>query len=72
MIYGTAYFPTRQDALKYFKVLDMDSNDVNVMIKLGKIHIGKPPGLDSLRRAVLHKDQGGSQRYFIHEDVKLG
>ena len=72
MIYGTSYFPSRWDAVKYFSVLGYNSSEVKEMIKNGEIHIGKPPGLDSLRKAVAQKDQGGSKRYFIHEDVRLG
>ncbi len=72
MRYGTSYFPTRGDALKYYLALGAEWWDVNEMIKNNEIHIGKPPGLHSLRRAVLHDDQGGSQRYFIHEDIRVG
>ena len=72
MIYGTSYFPSRWDAVKYYSVLGFKSSDVKEMIKSGEIHIGKPPGLNSLRRAELRDDQGGSKRYFIHEDVRIG
>ena len=72
MIYGTSYFPSRWDAVKYFSALGYNSAEVKEKIKNGEIHIGKPPGLDSLRKAVAQKDQGGSKRYFIHEDVRLG
>ena len=72
MRYGTSYFPTRLDALKYYQALGAEWWDVNEMIKNGEIHIGKPPDLHSLRRAVAHNDQGGSKRYFIYEDVRIG
>jgi len=72
MIYGTSYFPSRWDAVKYYSVLGFKSYEVKEMIKNGEIHIGMPPGLNSLRRAVAQKDQGGSKRYFIHEDVRVG
>jgi len=68
MVYGTSYFPSRQDAVRYYSVLGFKPADVEEMIKKGAIHIGKPSGLNSLRRAVLHNDQGRSKRYFIHED----
>ena len=72
MRYGTSYFPSRQDAVKYFTAQNYSVYYIIRMIKDGEIHIGTPPGLSSLRRAVLHKDQGGSQRYFIHEDTRIG
>ena len=72
MIYGTSYFPTRGDALKYYRAQGSFSFMVDNMIADCEIHIGVPPGLHSLRRAVLHDDQGGSQRYFIHEDIRIG
>lgn len=72
MVYGTSYFPSRWDAVKYYSVLGFKSPDVKEMIKKGVIHIGKPPGLNSMRRAVAHNDQGKSKRYFIHEDTKIG
>ena len=72
MRYGTSYFPSQQDAVKYYTTQGYSVYYVIRMIKEGSIHIGMPPGLNSLRRAVLHKDQGGSQRYFIHEDIRIG
>ncbi len=72
MVYGTSYFPSRWDAVKYYSVLGTSRSEVKEMIKNGEIHIGKPPGLNSLRRAVARNDQGGSQRYFIHEDIRVG
>ena len=72
MIYGTSYFPTDCDAVKYYKTKGYHRKDVMQMIDKGEIHVGMPPGLNSLKRAVLHKDQGGSKRYFIHEDVRIG
>jgi hypothetical protein len=72
MIYGTSYFPTRGAALKYYSAQGSFSFMVDNMIADCEIHIGVPPGLHSLRRAVLHDDQGGSQRYFIHEDIRIG
>jgi hypothetical protein len=67
MVYGTSYFPTRGDADKYYHAQGFFSFQVDNKIEDGEIHIGKPPGLHSLRQAVLHESQGGSQRYFIHE-----
>ncbi len=72
MIYGTSYFPTRQDALKYYTALRLSSYEIMLKFENGEIHIGKPPGLNSLRRAVIHLDQGSSRRYYIHEDVRIG
>ena len=72
MVYGTSYFPTHGDALKYYNAQGSFSFIVDNKIADGEIHIGVPPGLHSLRRAVLHDDQGGSQRYFIHEDIRIG
>ena len=72
MIYRTSYFPTRGDALKYYHAQGRFSFMVDNMISDGEIHIGIPPGLHSLRRAVLHDDQGGSRRYYIHEDIRIG
>ena len=72
MIYGTSYFPTNWDAVKYYEPMGYHRLDVMQMISKGEIHIGKPPGLNARRRAVLRKDQGGSTRYFIHEDVRVG
>ena len=72
MIYGTSYFPTNWDAVKYYEPMGYHRLDVMQMISKGEIHIGKPPGLNARRKAVAQKDQGGSKRYFIHEDVRVG
>ena len=72
MRYGTSYFPTRLDAYKYYSVMGFEWRDVIYMLERHEIHIGKPPGLNSLRRAVAQKDQGGSKRYFIYEDIRIG
>ena len=72
MVYGTSYFPTKGDAYKYYHVLGMYSFQVDNKISSGEVNIGVPPDLTSLRRAVLHDDQGGSRRYFIHEDIRVG
>ncbi len=72
MVYGTSYFPTKGDAYKYYHAQGEYSFQVDNKIKEGSIHIGSPPDLTSLRRAVLHDDQGGSRRYFIHEDIRIG
>ncbi len=72
MIYGTPYFPTRQDALKYYTALRLSSYEIMLKFEDGEIHIGKPPGLNSHQRAEIHLDQGSSRRYYIHEDVKAG
>lgn len=72
MVYGTSYFPTRGDALKYYSAQGMFSFQILNKIADGEAHIGMPPDLSSLRRAVLHRDAGGSQRYFIHEDIRIG
>lgn len=72
MVYGTSYFPTRGDALKYYHTQGIFSFQVDNKIEDGEIHIGTPPGLSYLRRAVLRRDSGGSQRYFIYEDIRIG
>jgi hypothetical protein len=72
MVYGTAYFPTQGDAYKYYSAQGIFSFQVDNKINDREIHIGMPTGLSSLRRAVLRDDQGGSQRYFIEEDIRVG
>ena len=72
MVYGTSYFPTRGDACKYYSTYGIFSFQVDSKIDAGEIHIGMPPDLSTLRRAVLRDDQGGSQRYFIEEDIRVG
>ena len=72
MIYGTSYFPTHGDALKFYSAQGIFSFQTNNKIKDGEIHIGIPPILDSNSIAILHTDQGGSQRYYIHEDIRIG
>ena len=72
VVYGTSYFPTRGDAFKYYSAQGIFSFQVANKIDDGEIHIGKPPGLHALRRAVLHDCQGGAERYYIHEDIRVG
>ena len=66
MVYGTSYFPTLDDAHKYYGVLGFYPSDVDNKIEDGEIHIGIPSFL-----AILRKDQGGSKRWFISEDVRM-
>ena len=73
MVYGTSYFPTRGDACKYYSAQGIFSFQVDNKIEDGEIHIGKPPGyLGPECRAILQNDQGGSKRWFIAEDVRVG
>ncbi len=73
MVYGTSYFPTLDDAHKYYGVLGFYPSDVDNEINDGEIWIGKPPGyLGHNPRTILQNDQGGSKRWFIAEDVRIG
>tara|TARA_B100000214_G_scaffold344933_1_gene294448 strand:- start:213 stop:434 length:222 start_codon:yes stop_codon:yes gene_type:complete len=73
MVYGTSYFPTRGDAYKYYRAQGVFSFQVDNKINDGEIWIGKPPGyLGHNARAFLQNDQGGSKRWFIAEDVRVG
>ena len=73
MVYGTSYFPTLDDAHKYYGVLGFYPSDVDNKIADGEINIGKPPGyLGPQAQAILQNDQGGSKRWFIAEDVRVG
>ncbi len=73
MVYGTSYFPTLDDAHKYYGVLGFYPSDVDNKIADGEINIGKPPGyLGHNARTILQNDQGGSKRWFIAEDVRVG
>ena len=65
MRYGTSYFPTKEDVIKYYKPLGFSAAQALYKIKSGEVHIGKPPGLSPHTWAELRKDQGGSRRYFI-------
>ena len=65
MRYGTSYFPTKEDVIKYYKPLGFNAAQALYKISKGEVHIGKPPGLDPHKWAELRKDQGGSRRYFI-------
>lgn len=66
MIYGTCYFPTVEDAYRYYAELEGGHyyDSVNDKIASGEIKIGKPPMIrdDHLE---LRRDQGGSQRWFV-------
>ena len=65
MRYGTSYFPTKEDVIKYYKPLGFSATQALDKIKSSEVHIGKPPGLGLYKWAELRKDQGGSRRYFI-------
>ena len=67
MIYGTPYFPSKEDATKYYSQFGYSEQQVESKISNKEIHIGEPPGLNEYRKAILHRDQGGSFRYFIHD-----
>ena len=64
MRYGTSYFPTKEDVIKYYKPLGFSAVQALDKIKSGEVHIGKPPTLNPHKWAELRKDQG-SRRYFI-------
>ena len=73
MIYGTSYFPTLTDAHKYYGVLGFYPSEVDGKVESGEINIGKPPGyLGHHAQAILRKDQGGSMRWWVSEDVRVG
>ncbi len=73
MVYGTSYFPTLTDAHKYYGVLGFYPSEVDSKVESGEINIGKPPGyLGPQAQAILQNDQGGSKRWFIAEDVRVG
>ena len=72
MIYGTAYFPTMEDVFMYYMAQGHVPEHIFQKVRDGEVHVGLPPDLHSLRRAKLHDDQGGSKRYFIYEDVRVG
>lgn len=65
MRYGTSYFPTKQDVIKYYSPLGFSETQALDKIKSGEVHIGKPPDLGLHKWSELRKDQGGSRRYFI-------
>ena len=65
MRYGTSYFPTKEDVIKYYKTLGFSAAQSLDKIKSGEVHIGKPPGLGLYKWAELRKDQGGARRYFV-------
>ena len=66
MTWGTAYFPSRGDAHKYFRPMGYFSFQVDNKINTGDIHIGKPM-LKEGETCHLRADQGGSKRWFITE-----
>jgi hypothetical protein len=73
MVYGTSYFPTLTDAHKYYGVLGFYPSEVDGKVESGEINIGKPPGyLGHHAQAILRKDQGGSMRWWVSEDVRIG
>ena len=73
MVYGTSYFPTLTDAHKYYGVLGFYPSEVDGKVESGEINIGKPPGyLGHHAQAILRKDQGGSMRWWVSEDVRVG
>tara|TARA_Y100000992_G_scaffold295710_1_gene256984 strand:+ start:1649 stop:1864 length:216 start_codon:yes stop_codon:yes gene_type:complete len=65
MRYGTSYFPTKEDVIKYYKPLGFSATQALDKISSGEVHIGKPPGLGLYKWAELRKDQGGARRYFV-------
>ena len=71
MVYGTSYFPTKSDIYKYYGVLGYSGKEIQRKITEKEVHVGCPPNLNVLRRAVLAEDQGGSVRWFIFEDTRL-
>jgi len=66
MRYGTSYFPSRWDAVKYYSVLGFKSSEVKEMIKNGEIHIGMPKTTKN-QRPFLMVDHGDAKRWFISQ-----
>ena len=64
MIFGTPYFPTRADAIKYY-LWQRPGVNVREKIANGEIHIGTPPKVDPTEEVFLRKDQNGARRWFI-------
>ena len=64
MIFGTPYFPTKQDAIKYY-LWQRPGVNVQEKLKNGEIHIGTPPKVDPTDEVFLRKDQNGAHRWFI-------
>jgi len=61
--WGTAYFPTKNDALKYYLLQGEDIDSIDDKIDEGLIYIGEPP-CKSDERAILITNNYGDKRWF--------
>lgn len=63
---GTAYFPTLDDAVKYYSVNPYTPEEVKTKVANGTIFIGQPSNLKPGERAVIVNEKPG-RRYHIVE-----
>jgi hypothetical protein len=68
MMYGTAYFPTIQDAELYYKPIYGGSTSKAVAMKIRRteITIGTPD-VNENQRAFIVRDTNNSRRFFIEQ-----
>ena len=61
--WGTAYFPTKLDARKYYALQGEDIDSIDDKIDEGHVYIGEPP-CKSGERAILITNNYGDKRWF--------
>ena len=64
--WGTSYFPTLNDAYKYYKTMGYYKHDVLNKVQTGEIHLGIPKTTKD-QRSFLMVDHGNSKRWFISQ-----